>query len=92
VVVRSTAEVQNRGREEVRKMRNRWRFATAAVALGVAAVAGVSGCGDDQGRALVVTRPMPCGSDEVYVWVDYENGKAECVANTDHAAHAGHHE
>lgn len=72
-------------------MRKYRKAIAVAAALGLATVAGVAGCGNDQGHALVVTRAMPCGSDEVYVWTDYEKGTADCVANTDHAAHAGHH-
>lgn len=65
---------------------------TAAVVLALGATA----CGDDDTDEVDATeveapaRAMPCGEAEVYVWVDYEAGTAECVAGTDHERHAGH--
>lgn len=73
-------------------MRTLLTTATVVLALGAAA------CGSDDGErdstvdapAEAPARAMPCGEAEVYVWVDYEAGTAECVASTDHERHAGH--
>jgi hypothetical protein len=89
-VVRSTAvrpKLEQKGGGDVRKY---WRFAAAAVALGLAGVAGFAVNGGEPTRDLVVTPAMPCEHDEVYVWTDYPD-EAGCVSGTDHEAHAGHH-
>lgn len=70
-------------------VRNRWKVAAAAIALGLAALAGFVGRGGEPTRDLVVTPAMPCARDEVYVWTDYPD-EAGCVSGTDHEAHAGH--
>lgn len=74
-------------------MRKLLMIAVAALVLGATAC---DSDDDDDTDEVDVTeaeapaRAMPCGADEVYVWVDYEADEAECVASTDHERHAGH--
>lgn len=66
---------------------------TVAAALALGATACGSDDDTDEVDATEVEAPeraMPCEEAEVYVWVDYEAGTAECVAGTDHERHAGH--
>lgn len=40
------------------------------------------------GTSLLDDRPMPCNSDQVYVWDKFPS-KAVCKAETDHESHVG---
>lgn len=66
---------------------SRWGVALVCAGLFVLSIPIAIACSVDIDKPA----PMPCHSDEVYVWEDYPR-TARCVSSSDHQSHEGHHE